>query len=370
MRKGPFGLPETATDRILREERERHELYRNMLGGGAVAEATRQATDHQKLLRGLHFYAPYRGIMDALERERKDRDALRKLASTAWALSVTETARGIVERHSDLAENQRRFSNSVLDTVRAFDANRSAVASAIAAASAGDSFRQLIADALPNMSMFGAIAERMLMVDIATLRATEGVAQSATALAAEMVLEAQRISQAIADAKTDEEGARLYESLLDLLLRFLMNLGPNTIPELQRMGLVGFITFVITLLSAYALVPRQPTQSPEERAAFERLNDKVDRLQEEAQRYYETEAQTEQRYVADLPHAELTRAAIFRRKPARSGDVVLNAPKGMEVAIAKSQGRWRLVVYRDPLSNQLAQAWVYTTAVTPVAAPL
>lgn len=357
-------------DRFLRRERERIALFRNMLGGGAVAEAIRQATEHQKLLRGLDFDAPYRGVMDALERDRKEREEFKKLTSMAWALSVTETARGIAERHAGLVEEQRRLSSSVLDTVRAFDANRSALGAAIAAASAGDSYRRMITDALPRMSMFGVIAERMLMVDTLTLRASEGVAQSATAIAAEMVIEAQRIAEAIAEAPTDEEGARLYGSLLDVLLRFLTNLGPNTIPELQRMGLVSFISFVITALSLYTLIPQQPTQSPQDKAAFAQLNEKVDRLQEEARHYHEAEAQSEQRYLADLPRAELTRDATFRRKPVRDGDVVLKAPKGMEVAIAKAQGRWRLIVFRDPLSNQLAQAWVYATAVTPLAPPL
>ena len=370
MRNSPFGFPETAADRFLREERERTALYRNMLGGGAAAEAMHQAIEDQKSLRGLDFDAPYRGVMDALERDRMERDLLKKLTSTAWALSVTETARGIAERHTDLVGEQQRLSSSVLDTVRTFNAHRSAVGTAIAAASARESYKRFITDALPRMAMFGAIAERMLMVDSLTLRASESVAQSPTAIAAEMVIEAQRIAEAIAEAPTDEEGARLYGSLLDVLLRFLTNLGPNTISELQRMGLVSFITFIGTVLSLYTLIPRQPTQSPQDKVAFEQLNEKVDRLQEEARHYHEAEAQIEQLYLADLPRAELTRDATFRRKPARDGDVVLKASKGMEVAIAEAQGRWRLVVFRDPLSNQLAQAWVYASAVTPLIASL
>jgi hypothetical protein len=308
--------------------------------------------------------------MDVLERDRKEREAFKTLTSTAWALSVTETARGIAERHAGLVEEQRRFFSSVLDTVKTFDANRSLVGAAFAAASADDSFRRIIADTLPRMSMFGAIAERMLMVDIATLRASDSVAQSPTAITAEMVMEAQRIAEAIAEAPTDEEGARLYESLIVVLLRFLTKLGPNTIAELQRMGLVGFISFVTGVLSLYSLIPQQPTQSPQDKAAFAQLNEKVDQLQEEARHYYEVTAEGEQRYVANLPRAELTRDATFRRRPRRDGEVVLKAAKGMEVAIARAQGRWRLVVFRDPLSNQLAQAWVYATAVTPVAPPL
>jgi len=370
MTNNPFGFPETAADRFLREEHERTALYRNMIGGGTVGEAIRQATQHQELLRSLDVDPPYRGVMDALGRDRKEREAFKNLASTAWALSVTETARGIVERHPDLVAEQRRLSSSVLDTVRTFDANRSAVDSAIAAASATDSYKRMIADALPRMSIFGAIAEQMLMVDTLTLRASEGVARSATAIAAEMVIEAQRIAEAISEAPTDDESARLTASLVDVLLRFLTNLGPNTVPELQRMGLVSFISFIVGVLSLYTLIPQQPTQSPQDKAAFAQLNEKVDQLHEEARHYYEAEAQSEQRYLANLTRAELTRDATFRRRPSRDGDVVLKAPKGMEVAIAEAHGRWRLIVFRDPLSDQLAQAWVYATAVTPLARPL
>ncbi|HEX8483669.1 MAG TPA: hypothetical protein VF650_17350 [Allosphingosinicella sp.] len=370
MRNNPFGSPETAVDRFLREERERAALYRNVLGHGGVGEEIRQATEHHKLMRGLDFGAPYRGVMDTLERERKEREAFKKLTTTAWALSVIETARDVAKQHAGFIAEQRRFSSSVLDTVRAFDANRSAVGAAIAAASASDSYKRMITDALPRMSMFGAIAERMLMVDTLTLRASEGEMRSATAIAAEMVIEAQRIAEAIAEAPTDDEGARLYQSLIDALLRFLTDLGPNTIPELQRMGLVSFVSFVITVLSLYTLIPQQSAQSAEAKAAFAQLNAKVDSLEEKARRYHEAEVQSEQQYLAELPRAELSRNATFRRNPARDGQVVLKAPKGMEMAIAGAQGPWRLVVFRDPLSNQLAQAWVYATAVTLLAPPL
>ena len=65
----------------------------------------------------------------------------------------------------------------------------------------------MIAEALPSLSALGAIAERMRMVDAMTLRASDRSVQSATALAAEMVLETQRIAEAIADAPTDDESA-------------------------------------------------------------------------------------------------------------------------------------------------------------------
>lgn len=66
-------------------------------------------------------------------------------------------------------------------------------------------------------------------------------------------------------------------------------------------------------------------------------------------------------------------AALFPRsdeEPRREGAVVLKAPDGMVLAIERRQGRWRLVVYRDPLTGQLARAWVHASAVSPLAPPV
>lgn len=278
MKNNLFGLSESVVERALRGERERADLFRNALGGSGIVRTIKQATEEQKLLRSLDLDAPYRGTREALAHETERRKAFKQLASTAWAMSVQETARGIVQQHHDLFEQQRHLAISVIDTVKAFDTNRSAVATAIAAASAGESYQRMVADALPGFSVYGAIAERMRMLDAMTLRASKEVTESATALVAETVLEAQRLVEAIAQAPTDEEGARLFGDLLDAVLTFVTRLGPNTIPELQKMGLVGFASFIIGILSLYTLIPQAPTQSPQDKAAFVELNRKVEHL--------------------------------------------------------------------------------------------
>jgi hypothetical protein len=371
MTRNPFGFTETAAERYLREEREHAKLFKDMLGGGAVATAIREATQVRDLMRGVDFDRPYRGVLDALERDRKEHASFKALTSTAWALSVTETARNIAERNAGLFEDQRRLSGSVLDTVKAFDLNRSTVATAIAAASSGDSVRRMIAEALPRFSGFSAIAEQMRLVDAMTLRASEGIVQSATALAAEMVLETQRIAEAIVAAPTDEESIELQGKLLELIIGFVARLGPNTITELQNMGLFQWSAWFGTMLGLLlAIAAMNSDMSQQEKAAFGELNQKVEQLQQETHRYYEAEGRAEEAYVADLPRAELARDATLRRTPERAGAVVMKAPRGMLLAVEKSERRWRLVVFRDPLSNQLARAWVYETAVTLLAPAL
>ncbi|RSU72090.1 hypothetical protein BRX37_19950 [Sphingomonas sp. S-NIH.Pt3_0716] len=371
MTNSPSGLPETAADRFLREERERAEFYRKMVGGGVVAEAVEQARAHHKLLRDVDVERTIRPVLDALKRDRADREAFRQLASNGWALSVAETARSISQQSTDLIEQQRKLSSSVLDTVRAFDASRGAVATAIAAAKAESEFRQMIAGSLAQFSAYGAIAERMRMVDMMTLRASEGIVQSATALAADMVMETQRIAEAIAAAPTEAQSSALAGELLEVIVGYITQLGPNTVAELQKMGLIQWFSLIIAVIGFYlAVVPAQPHQSPEEKAAHSELSQKFDTLQRETHAFFETEARADDAYVSGLPRAELAREATLRRKPERAGEIVLKAQKGMVLAIEKSEGRWRLVVFRDPLSNQLARAWVYATAVTPLADPL
>lgn len=364
--KDTFGFPESSVERLLREERERTRL----LGGGTAAQAILEATDVRKRL-GLDFGAPYRGVLDMLERDRRQQLEFRQLTSSAWALSISETARSIVDRNAGLLDDQRRLSSSLLDTVKTFDLKRSTMASVIAAAATGGTYRRMIEEALPRLSAFSPIAEQMRLLDAMTLRASEGVVQSATALAAEMVLETQRIAEAILAASTDEESAELQGRLIDLIVGFVQQLGPRTIAELHEMGLFqwsGWLAGILGLLLAIAAL--HPDQSPEEKAAFAALNQKVEALQQETRRYHEAEARADEAYVADLPRAELSRDATFRREPRREGAVVLKAPDGMVLAIERRQGRWRLVVYRDPLTGQLARAWVHASAVSPLAPPV
>lgn len=52
MMNNPFEYRESAVERSIREERERADLYKHALGGGVVAEAIRQATATETLMRG------------------------------------------------------------------------------------------------------------------------------------------------------------------------------------------------------------------------------------------------------------------------------------------------------------------------------
>ncbi|HEX7930584.1 MAG TPA: hypothetical protein VF470_06730, partial [Sphingomicrobium sp.] len=152
---------------------------------------------------------------------------------------------------------------------------------------------------------------------------------------------------------------------------YLVKLGPKTLAELNAMGLMQWSGWLFGLLgTALAIVALQPNQSPEQKQAITELNQKYETLHAETDRMSTADARASESYLEKLPRAELTRDATLRRKPERAGEVVLKADAGDVVAIEKKQGRWRLVVFRDPLSNQLARAWVYETALMPLAPAL
>lgn len=205
-------------------------------------------------------------------------DKLKALTSTPWALSVTETARSIMQRDNDLLEQQRRMSSSLLDTMRALDANRSTVMAAIAAVSTSETYRRMMADTLPRVMEFGAIAERMRMIDIATLRASDGDVESVTVLAAKMVMETQRIAEAIAVAATEEDSAALFGELFETIAGYVTKLGPRTFAELNAMGLVQWSAWLFGLLGfVLAIIALLPNQSQEQSKAITELNQKLRR---------------------------------------------------------------------------------------------
>ena len=103
--------------------------------------------------------------------------------------------------------------------------------------------------------------------------------------------------------------------------------------------------------------------TPAQVQMLEETRSGVDRMIEEWSAYRTAEHSIDEAAVADLPRAELSRGATIRAEPRREGKALAKAPEGTLLAIAGSQGRWRHVYYRDPLTDQLALAWVYGPAV-------
>jgi len=89
----------------------------------------------------------------------------------------------------------------------------------------------------------------------------------------------------------------------------------------------------------------------------------VERLQDKLDKILMADEAADESYVSGLPRAELKRATAIRREAQSKAEVLMRGVKGMPLAIKQSQGRWRLVVYRDLLTDQLSEGWVYAPVV-------
>ncbi|MFD1960456.1 SH3 domain-containing protein [Novosphingobium panipatense] len=52
----------------------------------------------------------------------------------------------------------------------------------------------------------------------------------------------------------------------------------------------------------------------------------------------------------------------MRREPQGKAQILMRGDAGTLLAVKDSRGKWRLVVYRDPLTDQLSEGWVFAPA--------
>ena len=64
-------------------------------------------------------------------------------------------------------------------------------------------------------------------------------------------------------------------------------------------------------------------------------------------------------YVSNLPGGMVARRAYVRKRPDGSAKRIVTLHEGAPVAVVESQGRWRKVIYRDLLTDELRDGWVW-----------
>ncbi|WOF44736.1 hypothetical protein KNJ79_07480 [Sphingopyxis indica] len=369
MSSNPFGFPDNATYRLMREELQRAEQLRRALGPDYVRRAIEDVERQRALLTALDWDQTFRAAREALRLAQEQRQSLWQLASADWALAARETARDIALQQQSLIEQQRELTGSMAGAMKVLQAQSSMLDTAFGVADFAARQRSLIDQIAPAMQLYGAIAQRMRMIDFATLRASADAVDSSLAAVAESVIEAQQLAEAMAATEDTHERAKLLHRFLEVLFAPFGRFGVNTVGEYENMGLFGLLSILSAILS-FITASLPPAQSPEDKAAFAELNGKLDRMQAEERRYHDVKAERDQAFLAGMPRGQLSRAATLRRRPHRDGEIVFRADVGMELAIEKSEGRWRLVVFRDPLSDQLMRAWVYSTAIMSLGEPV
>lgn len=381
---------ETVADRILRQEQQRFARLDGFLGGSATAKAIyeyeklarldREARQSVGLLASdptikaiemassIACNAALSGtVAEAIRAARANQGILPRQLSNAWSLSIAETARSVAEGRMAFVERQRKLSETALETARAIEQSHALLSISRVSSDLDAKFRGLVSGVLPELSTFSAIAERARKIDSLVLQASEISRGSVTELAAEMVIETHRIAEAIVDAPSDEGSSRLYEMLLSLVVSFMVRLGPNTVEELHKMGLSGFLGLILNTYTVVGMLPHDAKLAEPEQAAFDKLGTQIRQYHEEVVKHGDAKEEAEKAFLARYPRAMTTRVAYLRQTPNRAGDLILTLPEGQPVAVVERRGKWSRISYRDVLSAQLSQAWVYNTALQPVA---
>jgi len=299
--------------------------------------------------------------------------AMQARASAPWMLALQSTAISIAQRDAGILETQKRLAAAtgpdVLKLARTFDAHRPLIEKMTAASAWTEQFRALSDRFAPSLAGIRIAAERARMLDMMTLRASaEVIAKSSAVIAAEQVLEAHRLIEAIGQADSPEQSVSLFAALLSVVGALFSGFGENTLNELRGVGAFRLIELILVAIAIFHMVvPAE--MSPAEQKAFAEMKVEVESLQDRLDKILAASEAANEAYVSGLPRAELKRDAAIRREPRGKAPVLTHGLKGMALAVKQSQGQWRLVVYRDALTDQLSEGWVFAPAVQLLDAP-
>ena len=342
-------------------------MFKSALGPSSTLSELARLNSAATQLAALRKAGAFSGIVETVREQDAQRKRIFSMMTPSWATALRTTALAVSQLDNGVLEQQRAlarsFDSGILKTLENVRLHQTALATAMSASQWQDQFKLLADRIAPSFDVLRQAAERMRMIDMLTLRATAEHLQASGALvAAQQVAEAHRLFEAMGQAQTPDDSARLLAALLATLATVFTHFKGNTVEELRKLGLFGLIGLYSALLAFFPVDPA-PDLSPAERQAFVEMRAEIDSLQRKLDTIRDAESSLNEAFVSSLPRAELSRDANIRREPRRGGDLLLRAPKGTLVAVMRSVGRWRLVVYRDPLTDQLSQGWVYAPAV-------
>lgn len=363
----PFG-PGGPYHDIFRQQREREELLRRALGPSydlkRLIEQTKGPLAH---IAELQRNGALSAAHDSARFHADTIDKLRRLATPAWMQAVQSMAIGVGRDELGILKTQRLLAGAVdrdvLNLAKTLEQNSAAVRGLMSTPDWGERLRSLTASLAPNLMGIKAAAENARLLDMMTLRASaEAASRTAVVIAAEQVLEAHRLIEAIGHAETPDQGASLFAALLTVIAALFARFGENTMNELRKIGAVTLVSVLAGLLGLLPLVTTSDMSAAEKKAVTE-MRAEIATLKDKLEEMQAADIAASEAYVSALPRAELRRAAPIRRDGNAKAPVLLRGAPGMLLAIKESRARWRHVVYRDPLTDQLAEGWVQAGSV-------
>ncbi|MEN3749453.1 SH3 domain-containing protein [Sphingomonas sp. HF-S3] len=383
--KFPF-RPDSPYSDFLKLQREQADMVKNILG--PTTEFQRRLAAVQRPLAHLRELektgilgtaARMSGtrigeVMAASEALRLSKiSALKDFASPNWMVALQGTARWIDRDPGGILKTQKAILvASVPEWTKlgsVFAANQSTISKLLGASRWAEQARTLSEQLSPSLEIIKIAADRARMIDGLTLRAAaDTVATSSAAIAAEQVLEAHRLIEAIGQSESPEQGAGLLIALVTLMAAIVQRFGENTMKEIGGIGALKlFEIFMVVLAFVQWMTP--PDMSPAEMQAIVEIKAELQTIEDRIEELLQAQEAAHEASVADMPRAELKRMAPIRREPQGKAQVLMRGDEGMLLAVKENRGTWRLVVYRDPLTDQLSEGWVYAPAVRLLDAP-
>lgn len=365
----PFAkITHSAADEFFRREREQAAMIKRALGPSFALQEQVKALESP-----FAKFAEMQnsGIFREIERARKlhadQFKSINQLMTPHWQSAVRDAATTLSLYDGGVSEQLRslstRFDSGILATSKMLQEQNSIIASAIGAARWQDQWKALAEQISPNLSAFRIIAERALTLELATLRASEQHFETAAQYLAEHAIEAQRLAEALVATDTPEESAQLFIAFVGALAAIFDHFKGNTFEELRKLGLVGLCLIAMTIMSLPQLQP-DPEMSAEERQQYSELHSELQSLKGIMQEFVDTESSLNEAFISSLPRGELMRRSNIRRAPHRNAPKIIVAEPATLIAIIRSEGRWKEIVFRDPLTEQLSKGWVYGTSVS------
>lgn len=285
------------------------------------------------------------------------------LGVTAWARSVSEISNAI-SQHCSFANTE---ANDLGAAIRTAEANflipennhLDEISKTLMDSAFIREFTASLEHLQPTISAFGAAVNAMSIVQVNAERGQIlDWGNSNSEFAVDTAIEAHRIFDAISETDSPSEAHELFIQLLATLGGLFTRLKENTVEELRNLGLIKLISLAAVFLTIYSVISTNEADK-EARVASANLQNEIDEMRGSLEVLMAAATQQENAFLQDLQRGEVARVSNIRNGPSSGATVLIKLQIKTPAALIRSEGSWRLIVYRDPLTEQLAQGWIF-----------
>jgi hypothetical protein len=345
---------------LAQREHERRQLFKNIL---APSDGVREQ------LRSLQ--SPLQNIT-ALQDPRIAQAAkllvnqYANLSSPHWARAIQNSALEI-SRQNQLPKTSDLFhahiSVALAQAAKAFHDQRPALTLILQNAKWQEQFKEISSHLWPSLERIRLVSNQMAMFEGLKLRLSEESEQSIVSLVAQDTIDAQQLLGEIEEIENEIEIAQLIAAFISIITSMFAKFRDNTVDNLKNVGLASILGWIFIIHGF--LQDIEPNElPPEQQSQFREMLAKVDAVQSQLKSFQQAEDAREEAYLSTLPKAELAKKSNIRANPRKDAPRILVTQPGTIAGVIRTEGRWKLVVVRDMLTDQLIQGWVFETSVT------